>query len=74
MAEFIKRGGVLHEIKEGEPLRPTSKTPKMGDQVLDGRDVYQMHADGILSKVQTRNGTNHHFRSSDTSEGGGRPF
>lgn len=74
MTTFLRRGKDLLEIKEGEKLRPTSKMPKMGDQVLDECDVYQMHADGILSKVQSRSGTNHHFRSSDTSEGGGRPF
>ena len=74
MAEFIRRKGVLHKIKEGEPLCPTSEAPQVGDRVLDGHDVFQMQANGVLSKIQICSGTNRHFRSSNTSEGGGRPF
>ena len=74
MAQFIKRNGTLHKIKKGEPLRPVREAPKVGDQVIDGREIYQVQTGGALSIIQTCCGTNHHFRSSRTSEGGGRPF
>ncbi len=71
MAEFIRRKGVLHKIKEGEPLCPTSEAPQVGDRVLDGHDVFQMQANGVLSKIQTcSSGTDHLLRSKATPEGG----